>query len=198
MAYSAAARGAAGWRPDRWILTMQIKPSWVLVFFAATLSGAALGLYYCAQLAQAHAEAAVVRERHALELKAISNAVLAAERKASENRQAAAKRIEALDAQLTKERQAHETDSRRYRVALAAGTERLRVAVRNCSTRDDDLSGIASTASVGDGATAYADLDAAVAERFFAVAADDQREIDKLRALQRYVCTVRPATAGCS
>ncbi|PPB80660.1 hypothetical protein B0O95_1301, partial [Mycetohabitans endofungorum] len=32
----------------------------------------------------------------------------------------------------------------------------------------------------------------------FAVAADDQREIDKLRALQRYVCTVQPQTAGCN
>jgi hypothetical protein len=176
---------------------MQIKPSWVLVFFAAALSGAALGLCYCAQLAQAHAEAAAVRERHALELKAISDAVLAAERKASENRQAAAEKIEVLDAQLTKERQAHEADSRRYRAALAAGTERLRVAVRNCSTRGDDLSGTASTASVDDGAAAYADLDPAIAQRVFAVAADDQREIDKLRALQRYVCAVRPQTAGC-
>lgn len=177
---------------------MHIKPSWAFVAAVAVLSGAAVNFYCRVQLAQVHAEVLAVRERHALDLKAISDAALAAERKALENSQAAAQKIEALDAELTKERQVHEADSRRYRAALAAGTERLRVAVRNCSTRDDDLSGAASTASVGDGATAYADLDAAVAERVFAVAADDQREIDKLRALQRYVCTVRPATAGCS
>ncbi|MCG1042490.1 lysis protein [Mycetohabitans sp. B8] len=161
------------------------------------LCGAAVNFYFRVQRAQAHAEAAAVRERRALDLKAISDAALAAERKAAENSRAAAQRIEALDAQLTKERQAHETDSRRYRAALAAGTERLRVAVANCSTRGDNLSGTASTASVGDGATAYADLNSTIAERVFAVVADDQRQIDKLRVLQRYVCTVRPGTISC-
>ncbi|SIT66041.1 lysis system i-spanin subunit Rz [Burkholderia sp. b13] len=180
-------------------IAMLIKPSCSLVaaVIAAMLSGVGVSIYYRVRLAHAHAEAAAVRERHALDLKAISDATLAAERKAAENRQAAAQRIEALDAQLTKERQAHETDSHRYRAALAVGAERLRVAVANYPTRGDDLSGTAGTASVGDGATAYADLDAAVAERVFAVAADDQREIDKLRALQRYVCAVRSETAGC-
>jgi hypothetical protein len=176
---------------------MHIKPSWALVAAVAVLSGAAVNFYCRAQLAQVHAEVLAVRERHALDLKAISDAALAAERKALKNSQAAAQRIEALDAHLTKERQVHEADSRRYRAALAAGTERLRVAVRNCSTRGDDLSGTASTASVDDGAAVYANLDPAIAQRVFAVAADDQREIDKLRALQRYVCVVRPGTIGC-
>ncbi|WP_235090429.1 MULTISPECIES: lysis system i-spanin subunit Rz [Burkholderiaceae] len=174
-----------------------MKLFWALLAVAAMLCGAAVNFYFRVQLAQAHARAAAVRERHALDLKAISDAALAAERKALQNRKIATEKIEALNAQLTKERQAHETDSRRYRAALAVGAERLRVAVANCSTRGDDLSGTAGTARVGDGATAYADLDAAVAERVFAVAADDQREIDKLRALQRYVCTVRPGTIGC-
>ncbi|MCG1042114.1 lysis system i-spanin subunit Rz [Mycetohabitans sp. B8] len=163
---------------------------------AAIFAGASVSLYYRAQFAQAYAETAAVCERHALDLKAISDAALAAERKASENRKDAAGRIEALDAYLAKESQAHETDSRRYRAALAAGTERLRVAVANCSIRGDDLSGTAGTARMGDGATAYADLDAAVAERLFVVAADNQRKIGKLLALHRYVRAVRPQTAG--
>lgn len=45
--------------------------------------------------------------------------------------------------------------------------------------------------------TAYADLDAAVAERVSAVAAGAQREIKKLRALQGYMCAVRPQTVSC-
>ncbi|WP_338910708.1 lysis system i-spanin subunit Rz [Mycetohabitans rhizoxinica] len=177
---------------------MHIKLSWTLVAVVAVLSGAAVNFYCRAQLAQVHAEVLAVRERHTLDLKAISDAALAAERKAAENSQAAAKKIEALDVQLTKERQAHEADSRRYRAALAAGTERLRVAVANCSAGRDNVSSATRTASVGDGATAYADLDAATAQRVFAVAAADQREIDKLRALQRYICAVRPETAECT
>ncbi|WP_414734284.1 lysozyme [Burkholderia pseudomallei] len=79
-----------------------------------------------------------------------------------------------------------------------AGTERLRVAVRHCTAAGGDgVPGASSAAGVGDGAAAYADVDAAVAERVFDVAGDDQREIDKLTALQGYVCAVRPETPGC-
>lgn len=69
---------------------------------------------------------------------------------------------------------------------------RLRVAVRNGSANRDDVS---SATCVGHGTAVYADLDTATAQRVFAVAAADQREIDKLRALRRYVCAVRPETA---
>jgi hypothetical protein len=55
----------------------------------------------------------------------------------------------------------------------------------------------AGAAGVGDGAAAYADVDRATAERVFAVAADDQREIDKLKVLQAYVCAVRSDVPGC-
>jgi hypothetical protein len=56
---------------------------------------------------------------------------------------------------------------------------------------------VAGAAGVGDGAAAYADVDRATAERVFAVAADDQREIDKLKVLQAYVCAVRSDVPGC-
>ncbi|WP_197328712.1 lysis system i-spanin subunit Rz [Ralstonia syzygii] len=164
----------------------------------ALLSCVGTTLYYRAQLAQAHAETATARAQHARDLKAVSDTALTAEREASASSQAAAQKIEALDGQLTKERQTHEADSRNYRTALAAGTERLRVAVANCSAGRGDVSDAASAAGVGDGATAYADLDAATTQRVFSVAADDQREIDKLRALQGYVCAVRPETIGCA
>lgn len=164
---------------------------------AAILSSAGVSLHYRAQLAQAHTETAAARVQHARDLKAVSDAVLTAEREASMNNQIAAGKIEALDAQLTKERQIHENDSRNYRVALAAGTERLRVTVANCSAGASDVSDTASAAGVGDDTTTYADLDAATAQRIFSVTDDDQREIDKLRTLQGYVCAVRPETADC-
>ncbi|KAG0162409.1 hypothetical protein DFQ30_002099 [Apophysomyces sp. BC1015] len=175
---------------------MQIRPSWTLAA-AAVLFSTGASLYYRAQLARAYAETATVCEQYALNLKAISDAALAAERKALATSQAAAKKIEALDAQLTEERQVHEADSHHYRAALAAGTERLRVAVTNCSAGRDDVSSVTRATRVGDGGAAYADLDRAVAERVFAVATDDQQQIDKLRALQGYMCAVRPQTAGC-
>lgn len=171
---------------------MQITPSWILAAVAAALSGAAVSLYYRAELAHAHAETSAIRAKHALDIKAISDAALAAERQSLADRQTAAKRIESLDSELTKERQTHEADSRTYRAALATGTQRLRVAVANCSASARRVPGATPAASVDNGTAAYADLDPAVAQRVFEVAAADQREIDKLRALQGYVCAVRP------
>jgi prophage endopeptidase len=148
----------------------------------------------------AHERAAHARDsaQYAKTLKAISDASLTAQRKAERDRQTAEKKIEALDAQLTKEQQTHEADNLDYRTPLAAGTERLRIAVTHCAA--DDAAGVrgaAGTAGVDDEGATYADLDPAVAGRVFRVAGDDQREIDKLRALQAYVCAIRPETAGC-
>ncbi|MGS1003483.1 lysis system i-spanin subunit Rz [Burkholderia glumae] len=137
-------------------------------------------------------------QQHAEDLLAISRAALDAERLASDAHDAAASRVAAVDAQMTKERMAHETENRNACAALAAGTDRLRIAVRNCSaTGSDDVPRASGAASMGDGAAAIADLDGATAERAFTVAGDDQREIDKLRALQAYVCAIRTATPGC-
>ncbi|KWZ49238.1 lysozyme [Burkholderia savannae] len=136
--------------------------------------------------------------RYAEALDAISQAALDAEQRAIAAHDAAASAVAAVDQRTTKERNEHEAENRSLRAALAAGTERLRVAVRSCTAADrDGMSGASSAAGMGDGAAAYADVDAAVAERVFGVAGDDQREIDKLTALQGYVCSIRPQTPEC-
>lgn len=112
--------------------------------------------------------------------------------------QAQATQIADLDDQLTKEKQAHEIDSRNYAAALASGAQRVRVAVRNCAFATAGSGKGAAAPGVDDGGAATADLDPAVASRVFSVAGDDQREIDKLRALQAYVCTIRPDAPGCA
>ncbi|ALK30824.1 lysis system i-spanin subunit Rz [Burkholderia plantarii] len=167
---------------------------------ALSISAGAYGMHVfdARALAAEKAERATDGQKHAADLLAISRTALDAQQRAIAAHDTAAARVAAVDSKFTKERMDHENDNRRYRDALAAGTDQLRVTVRNCSPAGaDSLSGGAGAASVGDGATAVADLDRATAERAFAVAGDDQREIDKLRALQEYVCTVRPASPGC-
>ncbi|WP_034207223.1 lysis system i-spanin subunit Rz [Burkholderia cepacia] len=172
-------------------------------YLLAALLGAAAGataehLIGARQLADEKAARARDAERHAGELTAVSKAALAAEQRAIAVHDAAASRVAAVDVQLTKERTDHETENRSYRAALAAGTDRVRVAVRNCTaTSADGVPRTTGAAGVGNGAAAVADLDPAVAERAFAVAGDDQREIDKLKAVQEYVCAIRPSTLGC-
>ncbi|KWC56586.1 lysis system i-spanin subunit Rz [Burkholderia ubonensis] len=172
-------------------------------YLLAALLGAAAGagiehLIGARELADEQAARAADGQRHAGDLAAISRAALASEQRAIAAHDAAASQVAAVDAQLTKERIDHETENRSLRAALAAGTDRLRVAVRNCTAAGaDGLPGVAGAAGVGDGAAAVADLDPAVAERVFGVSGDDQREIDKLKAVQGWVCAVRPATPGC-
>lgn len=106
-----------------------------------------------------------------------------------------------LNDQLTKEQAQHEADNRKLRADLAAGTQRVRVAVRNCTA----VSGAGGGGSADnpqpaggrDDTAASADLDPAVAERVFGVAADDDREIDKLRKLQAWACVVKTRAPGC-
>ncbi|KWN71207.1 lysis system i-spanin subunit Rz [Burkholderia ubonensis] len=172
-------------------------------YLLAALLGAAAGagvehLIGARRLADAQAARGADAQQHANDLAAISSAALDAEQRAMAAHDAAASRVAAMDAQTTQERNQHEADNRRYRVALAAGDQRLRVAVRHCSAASGDgVSDAAGAAGVDDGAAAVADLDPAVAERAFAVAGDDDREIDKLKALQGYVCAVRPDTPRC-
>ncbi|WP_144154420.1 lysis system i-spanin subunit Rz [Paraburkholderia sp. BCC1885] len=154
--------------------------------------------HYAAQLATEKAAHAKDNEQHANDMLAVSRAALDGEQRAVDAHDKAEAAIAAADAQTTKEKDAHETDNRNYRAALAAGTQRVRVAVRNCSSASAaNVSGAAGAASVGDGASASADLDPAVAERVFRVAGDDDNEISKVKALQAYVCAIRPATPGC-
>lgn len=89
-----------------------------------------------------------------------------------------------------------------YRNAVTSGDLRVRVAVRNCSTVNSASSsavpGNSQSAGGQPDADATADLEPAVAGRVFGVAADDQREIDKLAKLQAWACTVKPDAPGCS
>lgn len=170
---------------------------------AAGVLGIALGAggaytYENRELLAEQAAHAKDNERDASDLNAISKAALDAEQRAIDAHDKAEAAISAADAQITKEKDAHETDNRNYRAALAAGTERVRVAVTNCSAAGgNDATGAPGAASVGNGAAAYADLDRAVAERVFRVAGDDDNEISKVKALQAYVCAIRPKTPGC-
>ncbi|KVD70111.1 lysozyme [Burkholderia sp. ABCPW 14] len=179
-----------------------LKMLWPYVLIA-TLAAAAGALidhqFGVRRLSEEQAARANDAQRHANDLSAISRVALDAEQRAIAAHDTAASAVAAVDAQFTKERNDHEADNRNYRVALAAGTERLHVAVRNCSaTSADGVSGASGAAGVVDGAPAYADIDAAVAERVFAVAGDDQNEIDKLKTLQGWACAIRPQTPGCS
>lgn len=153
---------------------------------------------YAAQLAAEKTAHAKDNEKHANDMVTISRAALDGEQRAIDAHTKAEAEVASADAQTTKERDTHETDNRNYRAALAAGTQRVRVAVRNCSTASPaNVSGAAGAAGVGDGATASADLDPAVAQRVFRVAGDDDNEISKVKALQAYSCAIRPSTPGC-
>ncbi|MFD1556048.1 lysis system i-spanin subunit Rz [Paraburkholderia silviterrae] len=178
-----------------------LKP--ILPYLIAALLGALAGagcmhLVGSARLAAERAAHARDDEQHARDMLAVSRAALEGEQRAIDAHNVAQDALAAADAAITKEKDAHEADNRNYRSALAAGTERVRVAVRNCSaTGSGDATGPSGAAGVGYGAAAVADLDPAVAERVFGVAGDDQREIDKVKVLQAYVCAVRPHTPGC-
>lgn len=175
---------------------------WMGPYMVAALIGVAIGGGLMAtigarRLAVEQAAHARDNERYAEESKAVSDTALSAEQKAVAERDLAAHRIDVLNTQLTEESERHENENRRLRTALASGTERVRVAVTHCSAGRDDAPGPAGPARVDDGAAAVAELAPAVAQRVFGVAGDDQHEIDKLTALQGYVCSIRPATPAC-
>ncbi|WP_197419225.1 lysis system i-spanin subunit Rz, partial [Burkholderia sp. BDU5] len=112
-------------------------------YLLAALLGAAAGagiehLIGARQLADEQAARAADAQRHAGDLASISQAALAAEQRAIAAHDAAASQVAVIDAQLTKERTDHETENRSLRAALAAGTDRLRVAVRNCTAAGAD------------------------------------------------------------
>ncbi|QUO27050.1 lysis protein [Burkholderia cenocepacia] len=179
---------------------MRVAALYVLVALIGATLGVVVDEHVCSRrLATVRAAHARNNARHAAELGAMSKAALDAEQRAIAAHDAAATRIAESDARLYREREAHESDSRAFRDQLATGAQRLRVAVRNCiADRGDRVSATASAAGMGDGTAAYADLDGTIAQRVFGVAERDQSEIDKLRALQDYVCAVRPATTVCT
>ncbi|WP_334037941.1 lysis system i-spanin subunit Rz [Burkholderia gladioli] len=177
---------------------------WIAYLIVAALAAAA-GAYGehvrgSRDLAVERAGRAVDGQRHAEQLIGLSRSALDAEQRAMDAHDTAAAAVAAADRKQTEERVKHETENRDYRAALREGAERLRIAVTSCSAAGGggvDMPDSAGAAGLGDGATAYADLDPATAERVFAVAGDDENQIDKLRILQAYVCKVRLDTPGC-
>lgn len=152
-------------------------------------------------LAREQAAHARDNERHALEIKRISDRAARAASDALAAEQAMEARTSQLDASLTRERIRHETEAAKLRTALAAGTQRLRIAVRNCqpaAAGGGVLPGYSGTPGVGHGAATTADLDPATARRLVEFAQTEQREIDKLRALQAWVCAINADMPGCA
>jgi len=103
--------------------------------------------------------------------------------KALANQQAAEGKVAAIDKQFNDEVSQHANDVLVYRAQLASGAQRLSVHVASCVPASES----AGAAGGADGATANADLAPAAADGVAEVAGDDQREIDKLTALQAYV-----------
>lgn len=175
----------------------------VMPYLIAAVVGAALGTFTVkthdnSVLAKEQAAHAKDNATNAQTLASISAAAATANAKALADHTVQEGKIATLDDQLTKEKTAHENDSRAYTTALAAGTQRLRIAVTSCShSRSDGVPAPASSPGVDDDSASYADLDAATASRVFTVAGDDQREIDKLKALQGYVCAINPGLPAC-
>lgn len=107
-------------------------------------------------------------------------------RAALANQQAAEGRVATIEQQFNDEVAKHAKDNLDYRAQLASGAQRLRVRVTHCTAAPTAGQ---STAAAGraDDSAAFADLDPTVATGIVQVAADDQAEIDKLKALQAYV-----------
>jgi hypothetical protein len=101
------------------------------------------------------------------------------------NQQAAEGKVAAIEKSFNDEVSKHAQDSLDYRARLAAGVDRMRVRVADCSPAVADQSPASPGRSYG--AAAYGYLDGQVASSVFKVVADDQAEIDKLTALQAYV-----------
>lgn len=99
------------------------------------------------------------------------------------NQQAAEQKVAAVDKQFNDEVSKHASDVLTYRAQLASGAQRLSVHVARCVPAAEGASAPGRT----DGGSAFANLAPAAADGVAEVAGDDQREIDKLKALQEYV-----------
>jgi prophage endopeptidase len=159
---------------------------------AAGLLGIAIGaggMHYtvdAVQLSREQAAHANDNKKHADEIAQINARSAKDFAEALAKQQAAEGKVASVEAQFNQEVAAHASDSLNYRAQLVAGTQRLRVRVTSCGPVSPTGQS-ATTADGADGAAAFADLYGPTASSVFKVAADDQHEIDKLKALQDYV-----------
>ncbi|MGF7130534.1 prophage endopeptidase [Paraburkholderia sp. EB58] len=165
---------------------------------AAGLLGIAIGAggaytYENRALLAEQAAHAKDNEQHADDLNTISKAALDAENRAIDANATAGKQLAALDTQLTKEQQDHETDNAKNRAAIADGTRRLRVAVSNFQSAGGGEAVAASGAGgVGNGASGTAELPPAFGVALFGIVDDaDSDARAKADYLQGYVCTLQ-------
>lgn len=127
--------------------------------------------------------------RHANDLNLISKAALDAENRAIDAHDRAASDVAAIDAQLTQEKKAHESDDARNRALIADGSRRLRIAVSNFHPTGSQQAGSgAGAAGVGNGASGTAELSPAWGSALFGIFDDaDSDARAKADYLQRYV-----------
>lgn len=177
---------------------------YLITGLGAALLGIAIGAggthaldsnHYGAQLATERAAHAQDNEQNAKQLKAVSDAALAAEQKAIADGRVAASKIATLDTQLTQEKEAHEADNAKNRAAIADGARRLRIAVTNYTPAagSGNAAGAGTGAgSVGDGASGTAELSPAFGSALFGIVDDaDTDARAKAAYLQGYVCTLQ-------
>ncbi|MFM0405243.1 lysis system i-spanin subunit Rz [Paraburkholderia dipogonis] len=177
---------------------------YLITGLGAALLGIAIGAggthaldsnHYGAQLATERAAHAQDNEQNAKQLKAVSDAALAAEQKAIADGRVAAGKIATLDTKLTLEKEAHEADNAKNRAAIADGARRLRIAVTNytAAAGSGNAAGSGTGAgSLGDGTSGTAELSPAFGLALFTIADDADKDARaKADYLQHYVCTLQ-------
>lgn len=124
---------------------------------------------------------------HQAELTSISNAAADQVRTALEKQQVAEKTRDDLDAKATQEKTHDLAENETLRRAVADGARRLRIA-GSCSAGGGDVSGTASTASLGNGGTV--ELAPAAGRAIFDIRAGIIADQAALKTLQTYVMNV--------
>lgn len=165
---------------------------YLITGLAAALLGIAIGAGTAHELDANHygAQLATEKAAHAADIAKVNAEAAQELATALSKQQAAEGRVATVEQQFNEEVSNHAKDNLAYQSRLATGAERLRVRVTSCVP--GAAAGKGTTAAVGtDGSAAYADLDPTVATGVVEVAADDQREIDKLKALQAYVAALQ-------
>jgi prophage endopeptidase len=165
---------------------------YLITGLGAALLGIAIGAGGTHALDANHygAQLATERAAHAADIAKVNAEAAQQLAVALSKQQAAEGRVATIEQQFNTEVANHAKDNLAYQSRLASGADRLRVRVTSCVPGTADSKSTA-TAGGADGSAAYADLDPTVAAGAVQVATDDQREIDKLRALQAYVAALQ-------
>ncbi|MFM0638091.1 lysis system i-spanin subunit Rz [Paraburkholderia metrosideri] len=159
---------------------------------AAGLLGLAIGAGTTHELDANHYGAQLASEKaaHAADIAKVNAEDAQQLATALSKQQAAEGRVATVEQQFNTEVSNHAKDNLAYQSRLASGAERVRVRVTGCVPPTAADKSTTPAGSV-DGRAAYADLDPTIATGIVQVTADDQREIDKLKALQAYIAALQ-------